>query len=1031
MALPKLNLLLPRLFFLGSLSAQFLSAAIVSKNVGDLSKLETTLSDPNIAVNSRIAAARSLGGAGVSSAPIISSLVEILMNKSEDQSLRLAAASALQKLPPNDQTVPAFVVLLKDKKEPLELRHAAFDGYRSAASNSPIFFSAFATLLKDPTEAPAVRDRAGGVLREMVARLAERPKGREVSLRELEERTTRTAAVLDAFKASLIDAPPEVTAALKTLEKRKEVLASQKPPIRRFFSMPWSLLAWPALAFIVGALTWFYFLWKMPLLLWRINQAAQVFIHAKFGIASSNLSALRNSKAISAFLYHPRILDAWMQEHGSRAIQNFISNNLATKSNAFSSIPTEINRLVVLNPSPSSLRSLFQQRQIRMVISGDPGCGKTSLACQIARWASAADSENRLAPHRMLPVMITEGSELIPAGNESLSEAVFNRVQLLGNTTDGLTRDLAHQLLIQNRILVIVDGHSEMSVAAQQSIQLVLSSKSAVNALIITSRLPETILGPETCRVKPLPILPDALPEFIGCFLKALGKRELFDHRELLEKCVRFMDAANGQAISPLMANLYAEWLITTKESAHNLAAPANFSDLLSIYVSLLNHRVPLPERLEDVIVHRLAEVVAWKCLESTFRPSAISRSDLVAALRKESWTEEHLEYLEQKLKFVETTGAACGQLRIGINALAEHLAALHLMERCGASEKAWRLFFAEAQEKAPTPAAIKGFLTALRSACLADGEQMYVPDFVEIELGRLIGFNVDTLAKDQNQRRINGCLDRLSRPDAEARKDAALALGAMGSDALIALPVLLERLRAPQENPEVREAVVKVLPKISGENLQVTAALIDAIRDAQSGLRSAAIQAISQLGDEAISALVLVIHDPCETDDFRVTATLILGAFESAPSSAATALLEILKDRQSAEVVRAAAAEALGRMGTRSGIFARDLIDVMSEGKLLCQSAAKALLAIAPDVRTDIIALVEALDPNKASSSKEILTAFRRSLTQRQFGGRRVIEDELSERIRQALETALNKKNLPPESETRRDAMPTISLAG
>jgi hypothetical protein len=146
---------------------------------------------------------------------------------------------------------------------------------------------------------------------------------------------------------------------------------------------------------------------------------------------------------------------------------------------------------------------------MRVQILGEAEAGKTSLACRLARRACFSKAPEGLSPHPILPVIIekdfvipggpapgdskkTEGpSRPESAGTRSRHHPIVERVRGLVRHVTGspyaLSPELTELLLSSRRILVIVDGYSELLEEAQDEIQVV-DAEFPVNALIVTSR---------------------------------------------------------------------------------------------------------------------------------------------------------------------------------------------------------------------------------------------------------------------------------------------------------------------------------------------------------------------------------------------------------------------------------------------------------------------------------------------------------------------------------------------------------------
>jgi predicted ATPase len=199
---------------------------------------------------------------------------------------------------------------------------------------------------------------------------------------------------------------------------------------------------------------------------------------------------------------------------------------------------------------------------------GEGGVGKTSFACQIARWglgmADEVDRNTRsLCSHPMLPVLIEQ--EL---GDKSLLTAI--RDQLPRNRDGSFVSDeLLMALLRQKRVLVILDHVSEMSDQTYDQMQQALD-ETPINALLITSRLKEKNLGRSNYRLlEPQKIEGAKLSRFIEPYLEAQGKKDLFeDDDEFLRTCRRLskMMAATLQNATALLVRMYVDQVIFVGE---------------------------------------------------------------------------------------------------------------------------------------------------------------------------------------------------------------------------------------------------------------------------------------------------------------------------------------------------------------------------------------------------------------------------------------------------------------------------------
>jgi hypothetical protein len=154
--------------------------------------------------------------------------------------------------------------------------------------------------------------------------------------------------------------------------------------------------------------------------------------------------------------------------------------------------------------------------------------------------------------------------------------------------------------------------------------------------------------------------------------------------------------------------------------------------------------------------VQRDLKMLAWTCLEETFRPSVISREaalKVLAAAKASEDAEKRLNYYEERLQLIETAGVDENRVRIVLDPLAEYLAGLHLVERNGAAGNTWQPFLKKAQAKVVrgergnhrVEASHQGFLRAVLDCC--ESSETKVPDAVTEQLRALLGEGVQVAA--------------------------------------------------------------------------------------------------------------------------------------------------------------------------------------------------------------------------------------------------------------------------------------------
>jgi hypothetical protein len=253
--------------------------------------------------------------------------------------------------------------------------------------------------------------------------------------------------------------------------------------------------------------------WLRPLMLLRLGDQIIEGIAAIPTIGNPLSQVL---KALLPLKHHPRVLDVWVGQHWQSVERAFLELDSVNDRAIHIALPVQLGKQeqFISQLSGEDLKPTFQKRPAVLLIVGEGGAGKTSLACQVAQWGL----HKQLAAHRLLPVLVeTELDD-----KKTLLEAIRGQLSAFIGRAEELRPELLEQLLKRQRILVIVDHFSEMSEPTRQQVTPDLDSFPA-KALVITSRLEETLeKAPNKTLLKPLRIEADRLLGFAGlCALAA------------------------------------------------------------------------------------------------------------------------------------------------------------------------------------------------------------------------------------------------------------------------------------------------------------------------------------------------------------------------------------------------------------------------------------------------------------------------------------------------------------------------------
>jgi HEAT repeat protein len=591
-------------------------------------QLVRLLRDPDNDV--RTAAAEALRRIGPAAKAVIPDLVGLLRDPDED--VRRTAAWALNDLSPAAEAViPDLVKLLRDPNT----------GVRGAAAGALGGFGAPAAAVAIPDLVGLLHDPDASV-REAAARALGGfgPAAAAVTpdlvglLRDPDGDVRRTAADVLATVAEKIAHRNELdVVSRRQMEEALELLHSgedrRDDPARirirraidhlkaheRAAFIGWvgkwlqavSFNDWKTWAVILIA-GWLFFLFAVflvkPLWLLHWNEALkdQLSIKAKRSDVELSLGIpLGYVSLIRLLAYRRRVLDAWVRAHVEKCRENF--EELPTVKDRLVHVPSpvKVDGRLVGELSAATLRAHIGRaaHQCRWLLFGEGGVGKTSLACQMARWAMAPDRADRLASHLMLPVLFEDelDNPATPAGLARFTEAIRGKLQALIGSPEPISPELLTNLLRRSRVLVIVDHYTEMSQATRDQIPFDAPDLPAA-ALVVTART-DAILGnlPKQT-VEPIRIQGRRLSVFIEAYLKerktrdGFRARELFGDEEYFEACKQLSRMAGERDIAVLLAKLYADQMVAAKEAQDADELPKSIADLMLRDLSELNRNV-------------------------------------------------------------------------------------------------------------------------------------------------------------------------------------------------------------------------------------------------------------------------------------------------------------------------------------------------------------------------------------------------------------------------------------------------------
>jgi HEAT repeat protein/cation transport regulator ChaB len=499
------------------------------------------------------------------------------------------------------------------------------------------------------------------------------------------------------------------------------------------------LIAATAVYFVLGISVCLILLWRAPLQLLRFTEIlprrADLKLPEKLG---GMRLRLRYVLFVGLFEQNRRVLDAWIEAQAPTARRSFREKPTVRDRRIRVQVPVLLNDELVPNLTPEHLRQVFETPRGCVLIHGEGGAGKTSLACEIALWGMADEVSRRLVPgHLILPVLLEHDFEYAsPSGGPVLLDAIRGELTNLLGLERPLDRDWLRHLLRRRQVVVIIDSVSELSEATRRAIGFG-HPEFPVNALMVTSRVREELGGIQHNTIQPQRIAERRIGEFLGDYLSLRESRSLFDTDEFQEMCQKLRRMMSGADISVLFAKLYVDQVVLGKKGL-TAEVPGTIPDIALMYLNEIN-RAGRQRYADDRAIHRAAKKVAWACVRKRYRSGRADRIDVLIAIEDEPDPEVVLRDFEQRLKLVATIGPGRNVLVFTLDALAEYLAAMFVVEANGADLNRWREFLQHAQAVPGSREERNGFLSAVRDCCLAYEGQERVPPEIFEKLERLL----------------------------------------------------------------------------------------------------------------------------------------------------------------------------------------------------------------------------------------------------------------------------------------------------
>jgi HEAT repeat protein len=398
--------------------------------------------------------------------------------KDQDAGARLEAAGALAKIGVNQpDAVPIAIRLLNNEDFVVRFRAAAILGDFGASGQSAV--PALTKALDD--EDSDVRRIAASSLDNIATALQQSHSAQAAG--SLKDATAAMEQSTDPRVKAHADDVSDAAIALEIIHQhsfRERVLR----PIRQ-----WPLAAALVSVYVAITMICLGLFWLSPISVLRINEALRPFPKIRMPGWLGGIEISVPYLILIGFLhYRHRVLNAWVARRIHQARASFEMLDTVKSHTDKPGTPVTVDGHFLPALTANDLRAAFARTSTCIVIWGDDKEKRTSLACQIGRWAMDADASRRPNANLMLPVLLEENFTYEPGSHVDPFTSTIRDELRLDQTAPSI--ELVVRLLESKFVLVIIDGLSELNEQTKSMIRPDNSDFPA-RALVVTSRVEE------------------------------------------------------------------------------------------------------------------------------------------------------------------------------------------------------------------------------------------------------------------------------------------------------------------------------------------------------------------------------------------------------------------------------------------------------------------------------------------------------------------------------------------------------------
>ena len=476
-----------------------------------------------------------------------------------------------------------------------------------------------------------------------------------------------------------------------------------------------------------------------PYKIHKANIAFKPYTTLRLPWLGINNIPIRSLLIVGVFQYHNKVLDSWVKHHINLAKQNFEKKGTVQQRKIYVQSPIKIDKIENSFADINVIKHLTIKKRWCILISGEGGVGKTSLACEMARWAMSDEVNERLCPNNlMIPILLEPNSSPYNLEDSKIMiQEIMGQLKALISETDDIDEEFLKQLLKKGRILVIADDIKTNPV----------NSDFPAAALIVTSREQQLLGDVPKVNIYPQKIYAEHLSTFLHAYLTAKDERSKFSDTIFFGACQRLSAIVRERNITALLAKMYAELvignrhreinesqsnkIITNSIKEKNAKLPKDILDLMVGYIKELNRRKD-DKYISDEDVLKYFQLITRNALNNEFHLDAIEIVK-VKKILGDTLGEKILDYFESKIHLIYSIGTKADCISFTVEPIAEYMAAIALIKEYSDNEEQWRKLIRQL-----TCDPNMSFILALWDCVLSIGRSANCPEWLSNELANL-----------------------------------------------------------------------------------------------------------------------------------------------------------------------------------------------------------------------------------------------------------------------------------------------------